>query len=96
LERTFTKEFHLYKDLREYLQNLEKIGELKHIQGANWDTEIGDLANLVAEKEGPALLFDEIKDYPKGFRVLTNAYNNPKTMGTVIGLGPHLPLENLS
>lgn len=85
----------MYKDLREYLQNLEKIDELKRIKGANWDTELGTLANLVAERGGPALLFDEIKDYPKGFRILTNAYNNPRTMGTTLGLGASFNTRDL-
>jgi 4-hydroxy-3-polyprenylbenzoate decarboxylase len=78
----------VYRDLREYLQLLEEIGELKHVRGAHWDTEIGVLANLVAARRGPALLFDEIVGYPKGYRVLTNSINNSRTMGVCLGFGP--------
>ncbi len=43
------------------------------VQGADWNLEIGTLDELNYERLGPALLFDEIKDYPKGYRILTNA-----------------------
>ncbi|MBI4338579.1 MAG: UbiD family decarboxylase [Chloroflexi bacterium] len=78
----------MYKDLRENLAELERIGQLKLVQGAHWDTEIGALANITAGKFGPALLFDNIPGYPKGYRVVTNNFNNPKTMAVALGLEP--------
>ncbi len=62
-----------FKDLREFISALEKAGELRRVEGANWDLEIGTLAELSYEREGPALLFDGITGYPKGYRILTNA-----------------------
>ncbi len=61
-----------FADLREFLTALEKLGELKTIEGADWDLEIGALTELVAEQDGPALLFDKIKGYPEGYRVASN------------------------
>ena len=45
---------------------------MKVIRDADWELEIGALTETVSEMidEPPALMFDEIKGYPKGFRVL--------------------------
>jgi UbiD family decarboxylase len=62
-----------FADLREYLQVVEEAGQLKRLPGANWDLEIGAVTELAASSpNSPALLFDSIKDYPAGFRILTN------------------------
>ena len=44
------------------------MGELKIVQNADWNLEIGALSVLSSKhKENtPALLFDRIKDYPAG------------------------------
>lgn len=34
-------------DLRDWLEAVEKHGELEHIAGANWDLEMGSIAELV-------------------------------------------------
>jgi len=65
-----------YRDLREFLVTLEKHQELRTVQGADWDLEIGTITELNYERQGPALLFDSIKGYPKGFRILANAMDN--------------------
>jgi UbiD family decarboxylase len=62
----------LFNDLREFMQRLDEIGQLKRVEGADWDLEIGTITELMAERLGPALLFDKIKDYPAGYRVLSN------------------------
>ena len=46
-----------YNDLRSFVAELEKRGELKRIQGAHWDLEIGVISELSFERGGPALLF---------------------------------------
>ena len=65
-----------YRDLREFLAALEKHQELRTIQGADWNLEIGTITELNYERQGPALLFDSIKGYPKGYRILANAMDN--------------------
>jgi 3-polyprenyl-4-hydroxybenzoate decarboxylase len=63
----------MYSDLREWLKQIEGLGELKKITGAHWDVEMGPLTQLMHEQykdRTPALLFDEIPDYPKGYRTL--------------------------
>jgi 4-hydroxy-3-polyprenylbenzoate decarboxylase len=62
-----------FKDLREFISSLEQINEIRTVRGADWNLEIGTIAEIDYETRGPALLFDEICGYPKGFRILTNA-----------------------
>jgi len=36
-----------YKGLREWLEQVEKMGELRVLKGADWDLEIGGIRELV-------------------------------------------------
>jgi UbiD family decarboxylase len=75
-----------YSDLRSWLEDVEKMGELKRIEGAHWDKEIGGLSELLAERDPAALLFDKIPGYPEGFRVLSNCFLTHKRTASVLGI----------
>src|SRR5207244_8229305 len=56
-----------FTDLREWLGRLDKDGELRRITAeVDWDREMGAVARRVLEKKGPALVFENIKDYGSG------------------------------
>src|SRR5215468_301518 len=56
-----------FMDMRDWMKLLEKAGELRRVTAeVNWDREIGAVARRVLEKKGPALLFENIKDYGSG------------------------------
>ena len=57
-------------DLRKFIEILGEIDELKVIDGADWNCEIGAITEYLADHNGPAVLFDNIKDYPAGHRVI--------------------------
>ncbi len=78
------------KDLREFIKRVDESGELRVIEGADWDLEIGALAYVAARQEdSPALLFDNIKGYPPGYRVLVNSYPaDNRRIAMTLGL-PH-------
>lgn len=60
-----------FVDLREWLSALEKAGELKRVAAeVDWNLEAGAVVRRICETDGPAVLFEKIKDYPKGFRIL--------------------------
>lgn len=64
-----------YEDLREWITEADRLGELRHVNGANWQEEIGMATELVSHDEnGPAILFDEVPGVAKGFRVLANLF----------------------
>jgi UbiD family decarboxylase len=84
----------VFRDLRDFLDVLrQRLGDeaVQTITGANRDLEIGCIAELNAEREGPALLFDEIPGYSRGFRVLTNYMGTAPACAVALGLDPHVP-----
>src|SRR2546422_10009798 len=70
------------RDLRDWMAAVERIGELKHINGADWDVEIGTITELGHHRgeRSHALLFDDIKGYPKGYRILSITLNTVKRL----------------
>lgn len=57
-----------FKDLREYVSLLETKGELKRVKAeVDWDEEIGAIVRKTLMKQGPALLFENIKDHKDTF-----------------------------
>jgi len=78
------------KDLREFLSILEERGELRKVEGADWDLEIGTINEMMAERKGPALLFDRIKDYPEGFRIATNILHRADFQKIAFGIPEEL------
>jgi 4-hydroxy-3-polyprenylbenzoate decarboxylase len=80
-----------YRDLRDYVNAVDELGELRVINGADWDLEIGAITEVVARSPRPKmLLFDNIRGYSKGYRVITNAVCSPVTTGLAFGLDPEL------
>jgi UbiD family decarboxylase len=77
-------------DLRELLAALAAGGDVRAVDGADWDLELGAITELMALRDGPALLFDRIKGYPAGYRVLSNLINSPRRVAQLLGLGPEV------
>ncbi|HVN23402.1 MAG TPA: UbiD family decarboxylase [Syntrophorhabdales bacterium] len=63
-----------WQDLRGWLQEAEKIGELARIkEEVDWDEELSAITYLTGKKlGGPALFFEKVKGYDKDKRVLSN------------------------
>jgi 4-hydroxy-3-polyprenylbenzoate decarboxylase len=78
-----------WRDTREWLERVEAAGELRTIRGAGWQTDIGEITELLDHSEGsPAVLFDDIPGYPAGRRVLVNANGDPARQAITLGLPP--------
>jgi 4-hydroxy-3-polyprenylbenzoate decarboxylase len=83
--------FH-YRGLRHWIERVDKMGELLRVNGAHWDTEMGAITHMLTEKSqgtAPALLFDEIPGYPKGYRTLYGEFSSVNRVALTLGL----PLE---
>lgn len=64
-------------DLREFLRLAEELGELVVIDEADPHLEMGALYELSLEHAfPPVLLFQNIKGYPPGYRVLSNVHTS--------------------
>ena len=78
-----------YHDFRGFIEEAKKISEWRLIEGADWDNEIGALIESTAELDSrPMLLFDKIKGYPAGFRLVSLAFANYKRTALAFGISP--------
>jgi len=75
-------------DLRPWLDEVRKFGELRDVVGADWKLELGAISELNVKRDSnPALLFDGIAGYPKGFRVLTCSTSSAGRLSSILRLG---------
>ena len=76
-----------YTDLREWIDAADAIGELRTVEGASWESDIGEISEMLIHTLGaPTVLFDEIPGYPKGQRVLVNANATRSRLALTLGL----------
>ena len=76
------------RDLRDWLRVIDDLGELQIVSGADWNLEIGGISELnYRRKPSAALLFDQIKDYPPGHRILTGSLTSARRVGVTLRLG---------
>ena len=87
----------MYKDLCEFIEAVEQLGAPRRVDGADPQFEIGAITEVAAGRPGgPALLFDGIKGFPRGFRILTNAVTSAPRAALALGLDPNMrPLDAL-
>jgi 4-hydroxy-3-polyprenylbenzoate decarboxylase len=85
-----------YDDLRSWIDQARKLGELRDVEGANWQEEIGMATELLQHSDpAPAALFDKIPGYAAGYRVLTNFFGG-KRMNMTLGFPTELSRVELS
>ncbi len=69
-----------FNDLREYIDHLEANGELMRVSAeVDWNLELGAITRRSMDLRGPALLFENIKDYP-GARIFANSLSRNKDL----------------
>jgi UbiD family decarboxylase len=81
----------MFDDLRGFLAQLEDLGQLKRIMDeVSVKHEIAAGMRKTSDIEGPALLFENVKDYP-GWRVLGGLFATRK----LVALGLGVPREEM-
>ena len=81
----------IFTDLRHYVATLEKLGQLKVIEGASCELEIGAITEMAtSQANSPAVLFDSIQGHKKGYRVLTNFLAHKTRERLVYGVDENL------
>jgi len=74
-----------YRDLNEFISDLEKKGELLHIkEPVSPYLEITEITDRVCKEHGPALLFEDVRGY--NIPVLTNAFGSYRRMCLALGV----------
>lgn len=95
-ERNGRSPLHDMRDLRDWLRVVEEVGDLQYVNGADWNLEIGAISEInYRRKPSAALLFDRIKDYPPGYRVLTGSLTSARRVGIALRLGTDYNDERL-
>ncbi len=61
-------------DLRSWLDDVNKLGQLMNVENVDWKLELSTLTEIINEriKSRPAIVFDNTKGYPKGYRIAVN------------------------
>ncbi len=76
-----------YHDLRTWIDTVRDMGQITDVAGASWEKDIGDVVEMFHHTEGAnAVLFDEIPDHEKGFRILANAAATRERIALTLGL----------
>jgi len=78
-----------YKDIRHFLAAVAEYGELKEFSGVDWNLDMSSFSEFIyhgGSDPKPALLFDEIPEYPKGFRCLFGQTSSPRRIAMALSL----------
>jgi len=81
----------IFTDLRDYISTLQQMGQLKIIEGASCELEIGAITEMATTRpNAPAVLFDSIQGHRRGFRILTNFLSHKSRERLVYGVAEDL------
>jgi 4-hydroxy-3-polyprenylbenzoate decarboxylase len=81
-----------YEDLRDWLRQIEAMGVLKTVHGANVEEDIGAATDVLHHTAGsPAAIFDNIPGYDPNYRVLVNAFNTHARIAFTLGVPHDIP-----
>jgi UbiD family decarboxylase len=73
--------------LRAWLEQIDKLGQLRRVHGANSDDEIGAATDVLQHvAESPAAIFDQIPGYAPDFKVLVNSFGATDRIALTLGL----------
>ena len=72
-------------DLRSWIEEVDQMGRLKRLQGADANLEIGIITELNCRRKGPTLLFDHIRGFAAGRRIVTGTILDAPRLGLALG-----------
>src|SRR6266545_7283444 len=77
-------------DLRAWLNEVDKIGQLHRIQGIPWDKDMGGLVEMILErsKHAPAMLFEKMPDARQDMRILCSQIDGIERLALAMGNDP--------
>ena len=82
-------------DLRSYIAALDAHGELHRVEAnVDWKFELCHVSKVNEEQKGPALLYENVKDYD--IPVFTSAFTTARRMAIALGQDPGLRMSQLS
>src|SRR5579875_470762 len=80
-----------FRDLRDFIDKVAEIGELKVVSGADPTTDIGPITEITAwSPEHPMIVFDDIVGFPSGWRIAVHAFDSYRRMQLLYGFPDQL------
>ena len=68
-----------YEDLRQWLDEARKLGEVKDVSGLSWEQDIGMVSGVAMHDDNaPCFVFDEVPGTIEGSRVLVNFFGGKR------------------
>jgi UbiD family decarboxylase len=68
-----------YHDLRKWLEEAEKLGEVKEVKGLSWQSDIGMVSEMALHDDNaPCFVFEDVPGTIKGSRVLVNFFGGKR------------------
>jgi 4-hydroxy-3-polyprenylbenzoate decarboxylase len=86
----------VYDDLREWLEETRRLGEVRDVSGLSWQQDIGMVAGMALHDDSaPCFVFNEIPGTIPGSRLLVNFFGG-KRKNMTLGFPPDLGKVELS
>src|SRR5438105_10698351 len=83
--------------LRAWLEQIDRMGQLRRVQGANANEDIGAATDVLQHAaESPAALFEQIPGYDPSFRVLVNGFGSTDRIALTLGIPTGLTKQKVS
>jgi UbiD family decarboxylase len=81
----------IFHDLREFIAEVGKRNDVKVVEGADWNLEIGLITEWqISQPNNPLLLFKNIKGYSPEYSIATNLFGTPGRTALALGLSPDM------
>jgi 4-hydroxy-3-polyprenylbenzoate decarboxylase len=78
-----------WNGLREWLRLVDEIGELRVVRGANSESDIGNITEMLDHTESsPCVVFDGIPGFDDGYRVAVNTQGTIRRQAITLGMDP--------
>src|ERR1041385_6306335 len=73
-----------YTDLREWIDEARKLGEVREVKGLSWQKDIGMAAEVILHDENaPCVIFEDVPGTLPGSRVLVNFFGGKRQRMTL-------------
>ena len=83
------------KDQRSFIEQLKKTGDVVVVdKEVHWDLELGAISRRATEIDGPAIVFNNITDYP-GQSIFVNPISTWRRAAVTLGLPAHARIPEI-
>jgi 4-hydroxy-3-polyprenylbenzoate decarboxylase len=79
----------MWHDMRDWMKEVDALGELQVVEGAGWQEDIGRITEMLDHTpDTPAVVFDKIPGYDAGRRVIVNCNSSLRRQAVTLGMDP--------